>query len=257
VPAAFAAARKAGFRKYILVGSSGSTPAGSFDDLLALRDIANKHGAWFHVDAAHGAGMAFSRRLRDLLRGLDSTDSLAFDPHKMMFMPLSAGGVLVRDEKRLQNPLLEQAPYLFGSKRHYPDIGQVTIACSQRFDALKVWVVWRAYGPEVWDTLVSHVCDVAQEAYRYCESSKVLEPVYEPQSNIFCFRLRDRKGPQADRLHWEIKETINESGFAYISSTVLGGRRVLRLVVMNPRTTITDVVAILRRTEEIALDASR
>ncbi len=249
---AFSAARKAGFRKFILVGSSGSTPTGSFDDLVGLHRVAMRHRAWFHVDAAHGAGLAFSRRLRKLLRGIAKADSITFDPHKMMFVPLAAGGVLVRDGKKLFEPLQEQAPYLFGSKRHWPDIGQVTIACSQRFDALKTWLVWRVYGEELWDTLTTDVCDVAQAAFRYCLRSKTLAPVHQPHSNIFCFELRGLRGRDSDRRHWSIKEELNESGAGYISSTVLDGRRVLRLVVMNPRTTASDIVAILQRIEEIA-----
>jgi len=252
VHGAFVTAQRAGFRKFILVGSSGSTPTGSFDDLIALHKIAGKYGAWFHVDAAHGAGLAFSHRFRKLLQGISDADSITFDPHKMMFMPLSAGGVLVRDGKRLSQPLQEQAPYLFGSKRGWPDIGQVTIACSQRFDALKAWVVWRAYGPEIWHALATHVCDVAQAAFQYCSRSETLEPVHRPHSNIFCFQLRGRPGRDSDRRHWAIKEELNESGFAYISSTVLDGRRVLRVVVMNPRTTATDICEILRGVEKIA-----
>ena len=96
------------------------------------------------------------------------------------------------------------------------------------------------------------MCDVAQAAFHYCAESTVLAPVHQPQSNIFCFRLRREHGRDTDRRHWAIKEEINESGFAYISSTVLGGRRVLRLVVMNPRTTADHIRAILRRVEEIA-----
>ena len=254
---AFAAARKAGFRKFILIGSSGSTPTGSFDDLAALRQIATKYRAWLHVDAAHGGGLAFSPKYRERLRGIGHADSITFDPHKMMFMPLSAGGVLVRNGTRLVEPLQEQAPYLFGSKRRWPDIGQVTVACSQRFDALKVWVVWRVYGPQVWAELTTHVCGVAHAAYEYCLDSKILEPGHYPQSNIFCFRLRGESGRDSDRRHWAIKEELNESGFAYISSTVLDGRRVLRLVVMNPRTTADHIHAILRRVEEIAASRSR
>ena len=248
----FAAARKAGYRKFILVGSSGSTPTGSFDDLDTLRKIATKYGAWFHIDAAHGAGLAFSQKYRKRLKGLAAADSIIFDPHKMMFMPLSAGGVLVRSGKHLLRPLREQAPYLFGSKRRWPDIGQLTISCSQRFDALKVWLMWRVYGAEVWDGLTTHVCEVAHAAYQYCLASSILEPVHEPQSNIFCFRLRARRGPDSDRQHWDIKEELNESGYAYISSTVLNRRRVLRMVVMNPRTTADDMQAILKRIEQIA-----
>jgi len=252
VPSAFAAARKSGSRKFILVGSAGSTPTGSFDDLVALARLAKKHRAWFHVDAAHGAGMAFSPRYRRKLQGLSRADSITFDPHKMMFMPLSAGGVLVRKAGHLLSPLQEQAPYLFGSERRWPDIGQLTIACSQRFDALKVWLVWRAYGPELWDHLTTHVCDVAQAAFQYCSESAILEPAHQPHSNIFCFRIRGAQDRESDRRHWNIKEEINESGFAYVSSTVLNARRVLRMVIMNPRTTAGDVRAILQRIERMA-----
>jgi L-2,4-diaminobutyrate decarboxylase len=138
VAEAFVSARRAGFRKFVLVGSAGSTPTGSFDELDALRREATREGAWFHVDAAHGAALVFSRRLRGRLAGIGSADSIAFDPHKMMFMPLCASGVLVREGSLLAQPLAEQAPYLFAAeRRRWPDTGQLTIACSQRFDALK------------------------------------------------------------------------------------------------------------------------
>jgi L-2,4-diaminobutyrate decarboxylase len=257
VTRSFASARKSGFRKFILVGSSGSTPTGSFDNLVALAEIARKHRAWFHVDAAHGAGLAFSRRLRWRLKGLNRADSMIFDPRKMMFMPLAAGGVLVRDGARLLRPLQDPAPYLFGSQRRWPDLGQITIACSQRFDALKTWLVWRVYGGELWDHLTTHVCDVAQAAFQYCSESETLEPVHQPQSNIFCFRLPSQHDRDSDRHGWAIKEELNESGFGYISSTVLDGRRVLRIVVMNPRTTADDIRDILRRVEKIAIRMSR
>jgi L-2,4-diaminobutyrate decarboxylase len=253
VPQAFATARKAGFRRFVLVGSAGSTPTGSFDEIGALRAEATREGAWFHVDAAHGAALAFSRRLRARVRGIGSADSLTFDPHKMMFMPLSAAGVLVRDGSLLARPLAEQAPYLFAAERRpWPDIGQLAISCSQRFDALKVWVVWQVYGARVWDALVTHTCAVCAAASRYCVESSILEPLHEPHSNILCFRLRARQGKDSDRIHWKVKEELNESGYGYISSTVLDGRRVLRLVVMNPRTQAGDVEDVLKRIERIA-----
>lgn len=251
VDKAFRAARKAGFRKFILVGSAGSTSTGSFDDLIALHRIAERENAWFHVDAAHGGGLIFSTRFRSRLRGISLADSIVFDPHKMMFMPLTAGGVLVRRGTHLKNSLQEQAPYLFGAKRTWPDLGQATIACSQRFDALKVWLLWRVAGAEIWDVLTTHVCEVAEAAHRFCLQSDKLEPMHEPASNIYCFQARGRANNIAsDRLHWEWKEELNESGFAYISSTELRGRRVLRLVVMNPRTTSNDVRDVLARIEK-------
>jgi len=152
----------------------------------------------------------------------------------------------------LARPLAERAPYLFGAERRWPDIGQFTIACSQRFDALKIWLVWQIHGARVWDALVTHACAVCATAYRYCSASRILEPLHEPHSNILCFRLRQQRGKDSNRIHWNIKEQLNESGYGYISSTVLEGRRVLRLVVMNPRTQPADVADVLRMIERIA-----
>jgi L-2,4-diaminobutyrate decarboxylase len=253
--AAFRAARRAGFRKFILVATSGSTPTGSCDDLEALARIARSEGAWLHVDAAHGGGLIFSRRYRHLLRGIDRADSLTFDPHKMLFMPLCSSIVLVRDGRNLRNAFEQHAPYLFGgAKREFPDIGQFTIACSQRFDALKTWLTWKAYSGALWDEIITGVCDVAHAAYQYCARSKILAPAHEPQTNIFCFGLRERSGSRqaSDRLHWAIKEAVNASGEAYISSTVLEGRRLLRIVVMNPRITADDIVQVMKAVEGAA-----
>ncbi len=159
----------------------------------------------------------------------------------------------MRDGFLLARPLAEQAPYLFAAeRRRWPDIGQLTIACSQRFDALKIWLLWQIYGARIWDALVTHTCAVCAAAFRYCAESRILEPLHKPHSNILCFRLRQRDDKDADRIHWKVKEGLNESGYGYISSTVLDGRRVLRLVVMNPRTRRADVEDVLKRIERIA-----
>jgi glutamate/tyrosine decarboxylase-like PLP-dependent enzyme len=252
--AAFQAARRAGFRKFVLVATCGSTPTGSCDDLRAFARIARREGAWLHVDAAHGGGLAFNRRHRRMLAGIEHADSIAFDPHKMLFMPLAAGAVLVRKGKNLRGAFEQNAPYLFSlSRREYPDIAPFTIACSQRMDAVKTWLTWRAYSGGIWDELISGVCQVARAAYDYCARSRVLEPLHVPQSNILCFRLRRAGGsPKAvDRLHWEVKEAVNARGRAYLSSAVLDGRRVMRLVVMNPRTSETDIAEVLAEVERV------
>jgi L-2,4-diaminobutyrate decarboxylase len=254
IPAAARRARAAGFRRFVLVATSGSTPTGGFDDLEALAAAARRLGAWLHVDAAHGGGMAFSRRLRRLVRGLEGADSLAFDPHKMMFMPLSAGAVLLRRGADLRGAFEQDAPYLFSPmRREVADVGPFTLACSQRFEALKIWLVWKAYGPRLFAAATERVCESARAAYEYCRASKLLEPLHRPESNIFCFRVRRAPaGARGDRLHWDIKEAVNGSGKGYISSTVLDGRRCLRLVVMNPRTRPEHVERVLRLVERRA-----
>lgn len=254
--AAFAAARRAGYRKFILAATCGSTSTGSCDDLRALAAVARRERAWFHVDAAHGGGFAFSRRLRGKLRGIERADSLTFDPHKTLFMPLAAGAVLVRRGRYLRGAFTQHAPYLFrgGARPIAPNVGEFTIACSQRFDALKIWLTWQAYGGAFFGGLIERACDATLAAHDYCLRSPLLEPAHRPECNIFCFRLRrpPRRAAAADRRHAELEDAVNESGQAYISSTVLDGRRVLRIVVLNPRTTAADTVAVMRLVERLA-----
>jgi L-2,4-diaminobutyrate decarboxylase len=254
-PAVFRAARRVGFRRFVLVATCGSTPTGSCDDLRAFVKLAREEKAWLHVDAAHGGGFAFSRRFRHLLAGIELSDSIAFDPHKMLFMPIAAGAVLVREGRNLRHAFEQDAPYLFSARRRgFPDVGQFTIACSQRLDGLKTWLTWKAYSSALWDELTSHTCEAARGAYNHCVRSQMLEPAHVPELNILCFRLRKRpsSGRAADRLHLAIKEAVNAGGRAYISSTVLGGRRVFRIVVMNPRTVESDVIEVLGEVERVA-----
>ena len=146
---AVASARREGRIPLAIVATAGSTATGLFDDLEAIADTAEAEGIWLHVDAAHGGSLLVSERLRERLAGIERADSIAWDPHKMMFMPISASAVLFRERRHLDRTFDQSAPYLFhprpGETRSR-DIGQRTLQCSKRFDALKLWVAWRHYG---------------------------------------------------------------------------------------------------------------
>ncbi|HXR97966.1 MAG TPA: pyridoxal-dependent decarboxylase [Terriglobales bacterium] len=255
IPEAARRARRAGYRRFILVATCGSTPTGSLDDLEGFANAARGLDAWFHIDAAHGGGLMFSPRLRRRLRGIAAADSIAFDPHKMMFMPLAAGAVLVRHGSQLTGAFEQHAPYLFHPPSEAPravaDVGPFTLACSQRFDALKIWMVWNAYGPGLFAALADATCATARAAFDYCRRSKLLAPLHQPDSNILCFGLRQPVA-NADHTHWVIKEAVNATGRAYISSTVLEGRRCFRVVIMNPRSTEEHVKRVLGTVEREA-----
>ena len=69
------------------------------------------------------------------------------------------------------------------------------------------------------------------------------EALHEPESNILCFRYRGDGSLDAerlDRLNLRLREEYNRSGAGWITTTLLAGRRVLRVAVMNPRTGAAD-----------------
>src|SRR4029079_1978746 len=74
------------------------------------------------------------------------------------------------------------------------------------------------------------------------------EPMHEPESNILCFRWTGdgSHGDAAlDAFNRELRESYNRSGEGWITATNLGGRRVLRVTIMNPRTTEADLAEII------------
>ncbi len=239
-----------GRRVMAVVATAGSTATGSFDDLEAVGLLCEERGLWLHVDGAHGASALLSSTHRGRLRGIERARSLAWDPHKMMLMPLSAGVVLVRDERDLDAAFAQRAPYLFHGAEgdRSPDQGKRSFQCSRRLDALKVWVALQRYGAGGVGALYDHLCATARALHAAIERRGPFEALHEPEANILCFRYvgdRSHDPESLDALNLRLRELFNRSGEGWITTTVLGGKRVLRVTVMNPRTTGADVERVL------------
>lgn len=219
-----------------IVATSGSTATGAFDDLRAIAALRDKYDTWLHVDAAHGASVILSERLRKLVDGLDLADSLAWDPHKMLWMSLSLGVLLVRDGHWLRRAFEADAPYLFDAERAGDNIGEVAIQCSKRADAIKLWLTLQMSGTRPFVEAMEHVADITEYLYKTVAASDDFEPMHVPEFNIFCFRHRSD-----DDTNAALREKFIRSGQAWITSTLLKGRRVLRVTMINPRTERGDV----------------
>ncbi|HSP90566.1 MAG TPA: pyridoxal-dependent decarboxylase [Vicinamibacterales bacterium] len=244
------ALRAAGRQVMAVVATAGTTPTGSFDDIDAIGRICDEDGLWLHVDGAHGASALLSPVHRARLAGIHRARSIAWDPHKMMLMPLTASVVLVRRERDLESAFSQQAPYLFhghAAERNW-DQGLRSFTCSRRIDALKVWVTIQRYGASGLGSLYEHLCRTARGLYDAILPRPSFQALHEPESNILCFRyVGDGSLPddRLDALNLELRTVYNREGDGWITSTVLGGRRVLRVTLMNPRTTPGDLERVL------------
>lgn len=239
--------RRAGRRVMAVVATAGSTATGSFDELDAIAALCDEHGVWLHVDAAHGGSALLSPVHRQRLRGIERARSVAWDPHKLMLMPTQAGMLLVRDERDLDTAFTQRAPYLFhddGSERVW-DQGTRSFMCSRRADVFKVWVALQRYGLDGLADLHDYFCKLARLMWVEVSEHPDFEALHEPESNILCFRYVGDHSPSdhetLDRINRELRERYNLSGEGWITGTNLDGRRVLRVTIMNPRTTPTDI----------------
>ena len=93
-----------------------------------------------------------------------------------------------------------------------------------------------------------HLREISQVRLLVTEHPR-FEALHEPQTNILCFRhvpdLLRGDDEALDRHNEALHQRINRSARAYITATVLDGRRVLRITVMNPRTDAQDIAEIL------------
>ncbi len=136
----------AGRKPIMIVGTAGTTTAGAVDDLRAIAPIARAHSAWFHVDAAWAGAAGFSPKLRPLLRGVNEADSVTWDAHKWLSVPMGAGMFFCRRPTVLHTLFGVDATYVPPKLDEGADLYLTSLQWSRRFIGLKVFLTLAAVG---------------------------------------------------------------------------------------------------------------
>lgn len=108
-------AQSLGLKPIFVVATAGTTVKGAFDPVREVAAIAQECGAWFHVDACWGGAAVFSASLKGRLDGTELADSISFNPHKMLGVPLLCSFLLARDLRTFWCANKLTAGYLFHS----------------------------------------------------------------------------------------------------------------------------------------------
>ena len=237
VASAVAADLAAGLRPSIVIATAGSTNTGAVDDIVGLSDISREHGMWLHVDGAYGGAAALCARGRAAMPGLDLADSFVTDPHKWLFQPYDVACLFVREPGALERTFAMHPEYLADLDGAHPDLHNRSLELTRRSRALKLWLTMRAYGLPTLAQAVERGIALAEYAQRVVEAHPRLETVTPAQLGIITFAGVDAS--EAD--HRRAVAELNADGYAAASTTVLQGRTVLRLCIINPRTTTDDI----------------
>lgn len=228
-----------------VVACACSTPIGAFDPLEDVAAVCRRHGVWLHVDAAHGGAACLSARHRRLVAGLAQAESVAWDAHKMLFMPALCAFVFYRTASHQFAAFQQDAPYLFDPSAPglaQFDSGLKTVECTKRAAAFGLWGIWSLLGPGFFGDLVDITFSLGRTLYERLSTAADFTPLHEPQCNIVAFRhvpeaLRDAPAEMLDRFQLDLRRRIIESGEFYLVSTKLDGQAALRVTLINPLTT--------------------
>uniref|UniRef100_A0A8D3CVH2 Cysteine sulfinic acid decarboxylase n=1 Tax=Scophthalmus maximus TaxID=52904 RepID=A0A8D3CVH2_SCOMX len=259
-------AKSQGAVPFLVSCTAGTTVQGAFDPLDLIAGVCEKHKLWMHIDAAWGGSVLFSKQHRQLMKGADRADSVAWNPHKMLVAGLQCSVLLLRDTTNLLKQCHSaNATYLFQQDKFYDvnlDIGDKSMQCSRKVDCLKLWLMWKAVGS---DGLAERV-DRAFIHVRYLvEQMKKREGFHLLKFVNVCFwyippSLRGKEG-NADyqerlaKVAPIIKERMVKQGTMMVGYQPLGNRvNFFRVIVFSPLVSQKDMDFFLDEIERLGND---
>jgi aromatic-L-amino-acid/L-tryptophan decarboxylase len=255
-----------GKRPIAVAASAGTVNTGAIDALCEIHQVCRSHGVWLHVDAAYGGLAILTEQYRPELEAMSLADSLALDPHKWLYVPIEAGMALVRDGAALRDAFSLVPPYIRseGSPTGVyglPWLSEYGFQQTRGFRALKVWMALKHHGLDGYAQAINRDIGLAKRFAEGIRQSGDLELMAPPSLSIVCFRFAPSEmrhdNERLDILNKALLERLQLGGQAFLSSTILEGRFVLRACIVNPRSMEQDIDLVVKLVQQIGGDLFR
>ena len=236
-----------GHRPAVIIATSGTTVRGAFDPIAPMASVAREFKVWLHVDAAVGGSILLHPVEREKLAGIELADSVTWDAHKMMGVPLTCSALLVKDREILTRSFSEAAEYLFQVDNDHLNPGKRSIQCGRRNEALKLWTAWKHLGDEGWAARIEQQRDLARHLAAQVDAHPELELCEQPDLTMVNFVVPGKSSAR-------ICDLLHERGDAIVGFGNCAGVESIRMVTMNPEVTPEQLNRLLDEILEVAAD---
>ncbi|MCU0364013.1 MAG: aminotransferase class I/II-fold pyridoxal phosphate-dependent enzyme, partial [Bacteroidales bacterium] len=238
-------ARLKGITPVCVVANSCSTATGSYDNLVEIADFCEENNLWMHVDGAHGMGVIFSEKLREKVKGIERADSVVIDFHKMLLVPALNTLVMFRNGDKSYETFAQKASYLFSKAEQnvWYNSAVRTIECTKSSLGVIAYTALKYYGNDYFRQYLESRYDLASRFAELLKEDGRFELPVEPESNIVCFRFvtPGADEPRNNQINKIIRERIVNEGKFYIVKAEIEGRVYLRVTIINPVTSDSDL----------------
>jgi L-2,4-diaminobutyrate decarboxylase len=225
-----------------LVATAGTTSTGAIDPIAEMADVCAETGAWLHVDGAYGYAYKLVPEYADLFVGDDRADSISWDPHKQLGAPIPNSILFVKQRANFARMALH-SHYFNRAEDSEPNPGLKSPPSTRPMSALPLATILRGKGlcraiEELRAPLVA-----MRALAEHISSLPDVELCHQPDTGILCFRFTPAGKSEAelDSLQNLLFARIMATGERSISITNLGGKSVLRLVIVTPHTTFVHL----------------
>jgi aromatic-L-amino-acid decarboxylase len=241
-----------GWRPFFVTATVGTTATTSIDPLAGIAGVCRRYGLWLHVDGAYGAAAAVIPEMRHLLDGLELADSFVVNPHKWLFTPIDCSAFYVRRPEILRRTFSLVPEYLKTAEEGVTNYMDWGVQLGRRFRALKLWMVFRAFGRQGIAARLREHIRLGQLLAGWIDADPDFERMAPTPLSVVCFRFAphdivtqlEAAGPddaqaledQLERLNTALVDAVNATGQIFVASTRLRGRLTIRLAIGNIRT---------------------
>lgn len=248
--AKIAADQKLGLTAVAVIGTAGSTNTGTVDPLEKIGDVARAHNIWFHVDGAYGALFMLTQQGQKTLKGLESADSLAFDPHKALQIPYGVGGLLVKDKKHLAIHFAGESTYMPPSagvtdkEMNVIDFADITPELSRDPRGLRLWLPLKAYGIAPFKLNLEEKIKLIDYTASELKKLGSVSEVTKPDLTILTFRLESNEKTQ------KLMAWVNQQEKVFLSGTWVEQKFMIRVCLLGYRLHFKDIQTMITQIKE-------
>ena len=226
---------------FAVAASAGTTNAGAVDLLDEIGDVCAEGDLWLHVDGAYGLAALCSPDGRRRLAGIDRADSFGVDPHKWLFAPYDCAALVYRDPAIAARTHSQHGDYLDAVNRADWNPSDYAYHLSRRARGLPLWFSLATYGTVAYATAMDTTLGTARAFADAVDAHPAFDLVLDPELSIVLFR---RRGWTPEEYHAWSKQRAKD-GVALVVPTKWHGETCMRVCVVNPRTDLAEMVALL------------
>ena len=206
------------------------------------------------MDGAYGYAYKLVPEWAPLFAGDERADSITWDPHKQLGVPIPNSLLFVRDRRDFARMALFSG-YFNRADDPMPNPGLKSPPSTRPMSALPLVTALRGRGVTgTVDDLRTPLAAMRALA-DWIRTLPDVELCHTPDTGILCFRITPPGRPRSAlaELQRTLYTRIMDEGTRTVSTTTLDGDTVLRLVSVSPTTTVDDLratVEALRRMAE-------
>ena len=162
-----------GHEPFMVVATGGTTGSGAIDPIEKIAELCQQNNLWLHLDTAYGGAVVLEESTKRLLMGSEKADSITFDAHKWLSMPMSTSLLLTRHPDLLGQTFGISTDYMpkDTTGMAITDPYSHSIQWSRRFSGLKLYLTLRMVGWEGFAALVRQPMQSGNELRKLLTSS--------------------------------------------------------------------------------------